>query len=636
MLSTWKLLRLCDLSSPEAGNPWLFLYLCWRKRSGSIIGALYKGSHLLKTTVSFLPTCRAEMVARGWDELDILFISGDAYVDHPAFGVPLLARLLESEGYRVGIIAQPDWRDRSAFLGMGRPRLFAAVSAGAMDSMVNHYTAAKKRRNDDAYTQGNRSGLRPNRAVIAYVAAVKGAFRGLPVIIGGIEASLRRFAHYDYWDDVVRRSILFDSKADLLLYGMAEQALLEVARRAVAGVLPAQIQDLRGTAFISNTPPPAEVILLPSFEAVSTDKDFFGTAFRIAETEQNALSCQPLAQPHEKRWLIVNPPALPLSTTELDRLYSLPFVRQPHPSYSEKIPAYEQICFSITTHRGCFGGCAFCAIGMHQGKRIQSRSQGSILAEVDRLVSLPGFRGTISDLGGPSANMYGLHCADASIQANCRRPSCLWPQRCPRLNCSDQSVNALLSAAQQRPGVKHLFVSSGLRMDLLPQQPDYFQRIVKHHVSGLLKVAPESTNAATLQMMRKGQPDLFLWFLKEFHQLNRSSGKKQSIVPYLMAAHPGATLDSAIDVALFLKKNALKVEQVQEFTPTPGTLSTCLYHTGCDPYSGGKVYVARSREERQMHKALLLWHLPENAALIRQAFRLCHRERDYALLLGGK
>ena len=583
----------------------------------------------------FLPTCRADMAARGWDELDILFISGDAYVDHPAFGVPLLARLLEAAGYRVGIIAQPDWRDPEAFTVMGRPRLFAAVSAGAMDSMVNHYTAAKKRRNDDAYTPGNRAGARPNRAVIAYVAAIKGAFRGLPVIIGGIEASLRRLSHYDYWDDAVRRSILLDSKADLLLYGMAEQALLEVAQRVAGGELPAQIHDLRGTAYLT-THPPDDAIRLPAFEQISVDKDAFAAAFCLAEAEQNPQSGRALAQPHGSRWVVINPPSLPLPAADLDRLYALPFTRRPHPSYNEKIPAYEQIRSSITTHRGCFGGCAFCAIGMHQGKTIQSRSQSSILAEVDTLVRSPEFRGTVSDLGGPSANMYGLSCNDARAERQCRRPSCLWPQRCPRLNCSDQAATALLAAAQQRPGVKHLFVASGIRFDLLPQQPAYFQRIINHHVSGLLKVAPESFAPATLQAMRKAQPDLFLWFLKEFRLLNQGCGKKQSIVPYLMAAHPGTTLTQMIDVALFLKRNNLKVEQVQEFTPTPGTLSTCLYYIGRDPYTGKEIYVPRQREERQMQKAFLLWHLPASVPLIRQALRICQRQKDGAELLGGK
>jgi uncharacterized radical SAM protein YgiQ len=575
------------------------------------------------------------MAARGWDELDILFISGDAYIDHPAFGVPLLARLLEAEGYRVGIIAQPDWRDKEAFTGMGRPRLFAAVAAGAMDSMVNHYTAAKKRRNDDAYTPGNRAGARPNRAVIAYVAAIKGAFRGLPVIIGGIEASLRRLAHYDYWDDAVRRSILLDSKADLLLYGMAESALLELTRRVAAGELPSQIHDLRGTAYLSLLPPD-NVIQLPDFEQVSVDKSAFGNAFRLAEAEQNSFNGRGLAQLHGNRWVVVNPPALPLSPPELDRLYALPFLRRPHPSYQEKIPAYEQIRFSITTHRGCFGGCAFCAIGMHQGKTIQSRSQQSILAEVDTLAMAPEFRGTISDLGGPSANMYGLSCNNAAAQQQCRRPSCLWPQRCPHLNCSDQAATNLLTQAQQRPGVKHLFVASGVRFDLLPHQSAYFRRIINHHVSGLLKVAPESFAPATLQAMRKAPPELFSWFLQEFHQLNMGCGKRQGVVPYLMAAHPGTSLTQMIDVALFLVRNKLKVEQVQEFTPTPGTLSTCLYYTGRDPYNGKEIYVPRTREERQMQKALLLWHLPESAPLIRQALRSCQRQKDGVELLGEK
>lgn len=575
------------------------------------------------------------MTARGWEELDILFISGDAYVDHPAFGVPLLARLLEQAGYRVGILAQPDWRDPSAFTIMGRPRLFAAVSSGAMDSLVNHYTAAKKRRNDDAYTPGNRAGARPNRAVIAYVAAVKGAFRGLPVVIGGIEASLRRLAHYDYWDDAVRRSILLDSKADLLLFGMAETALLEVARRCASGEEPGKIRDLRGSAVLSSAPP-ADAVILPSFDAVRDDKTAFGDAFLLAEAEQNPGSGRPLAQQHEQRWVVVNPPAFPLAEAALDALYALPFSRLPHPAYQETIPAFEQIRFSITTHRGCFGGCSFCALGMHQGKTIQSRSQESIIEEIDRLVKHPQFRGTISDLGGPSANMYGLACGDAAAERNCRRPSCLWPQRCAKLNASAARATALLSAARSHSAVRHLFVASGLRFDLLPEQSDYFAALVAHHTSGLLKVAPESFSLATLRLMRKAQPDLFLWFLETFRQMNRQCGKKQAIVPYLMAAHPGSTLSEAVDAALFLHRHRLQVEQVQEFTPTPGTLSTCLYYTGREPASGAAVYVARRREERQMHKALLLWHRPENVNLVRQALRQCGRERDGAVLLAGR
>lgn len=575
------------------------------------------------------------MAQRGWEELDILFISGDAYVDHPAFGVPLLARLMEDAGYRVGIIAQPDWRDRESFKVMGRPRLFVALSAGAMDSMVNHYTAAKKRRNDDAYTPGNRSGARPNRAVIAYVAAVKGAFRGTPVLIGGIEASLRRLAHYDYWDDAIRRSLLLDSKADLLVYGMGERALLEVASRVAAGEQLAQIHDLRGTAYLA-TSPPEQVVVLPSFEEVRSSKQAFARAFTLSEAEQSPDNAQPLSQQHDSRWVVVNPPAYPLSTAEIDRIYALPFTRRPHPSYREKIPAYEQIRFSITSHRGCFGGCSFCAIGAHQGKGIQSRSRQSILDEVDRMVDHPEFRGTITDLGGPSANMYGLSCRDREAEKRCRRQSCLWPQRCPRLVSSDQDSVALLTEVQKRSGVKHLFVSSGLRLDLLPQQAGYFQKIVRDHVSGLLKVAPESFAPETLRWMRKAQPDLFLWFLKEFRRLTQESGKKQSVVPYLMAAHPGTTLDQAIDTALFMQRNRLKVEQVQEFTPTPGTYSTCLYYTGFDPYTGQEVYIPRRQEERQMQKSLLLWHLPESRGSIRQALRICHRLGEGGSLLTGE
>ncbi len=575
-------------------------------------------------STSFLPTTRQEMAARGWDALDVLFVSGDAYIDHPAFGVPLLARLLEAEGFRVGIVAQPDWRTPDAFTAMGRPRLFAAVSSGAMDSMVNHYTAAKKIRRDDAYTPGGVAGARPNRAVIAYTAALKGAFRGLPVVIGGIEASLRRLAHYDYWDDRVRRSVLVDSKADLLLYGMAESAIRQLAWRLHEGELIAHIDDLCGTALVGSERPEG-ALALPSFEAVATGADAYNDAFRLAAEQALPTGGRTLAQAHGDRFVIVNPPAPPLTEAELDAVYALPFTRLPHPAYTETIPAYEQIKFSITSHRGCFGGCAFCAITHHQGKTIQSRSIASIRAEVDRLAEHPEFRGTLSDIGGPTANMYGLCCGNPEAEATCRRASCLYPQRCRHLVTSDAQAVALLAEIARHPKVKHLFVASGIRYDLLEAQPAYFDRLLAHHVGGLLKVAPETTSAPVARVMRKPGAKAFEAFLRSFYDRSRELGKRQGIVPYFISGHPGCTLDDMIDVALFLKEHRLRVEQVQEFTPTPGSLATCIYHTGTDPFTGERVHVPRSAKERRLQKALLLWHLPESRADVLEALKATGR-----------
>jgi len=580
-----------------------------------------------ETSCRFLPTSRKEMDQRSWDELDVLFISGDAYIDHPAFGTPLLARLLEAKGYRVGILAQPDWRDPETFKGMGRPRLFAAISAGAMDSMVNHYTAAKKIRRDDAYTPGGHAGARPNRAVIAYTAAVKGAFKQLPTVIGGIEASLRRLAHYDYWSDSVRRSILIDSKADLLLYGMAETAIVELTRRLAAGELINTITDLPGTAF-ATTVPTTDGILLPSFDALHLDTQAYNEAFRLASQQTNPQTAQTLIQPHGTRFVQVNRPASPLSEEELDRIYALPFCRLPHPAYSEKIPAFEQIRFSITSHRGCFGGCAFCAITHHQGKTIQSRSPASIEQEVDQLTRHPDFKGTISDVGGPTANMYRLGCRDPQAELQCRRSSCLFPEVCRNLRTSDPAATKLLADLRQHPKVKHLFIASGIRYDLLPFQPDYFNDLLQYHVGGLIKVAPESGSSSVAKVMQKPGPDKFSSFLAEYRDRSQNLGLRQGVVPYFISAHPGCTVSDMIDTALFLKRNRLQVEQVQEFTPTPGSLSTCIYHTGLDPFSGETVHIPRSMVEKRQQKALLLYHLPEQRNEVIAAFKQCGRESE--------
>ena len=574
-----------------------------------------------------LPTSRMEMRQRGWQELDVLFISGDAYVDHPAFGVPLLARLLEDEGYRIGIIAQPDLTNPGSLTGMGRPRLFAAISAGAMDSMVNHYTAAKKVRSNDAYTPGGKSGRRPDRATIAYTAAVKGAFKGITTVIGGIEASLRRLAHYDYWSNRVRRSILVDSKADLLIYGMAETALLELSRRLDRGEALSSICDIRGTAYLSgkNQPLPDAGVRLPSFEEVAAEMSIYNRAFRLAAEQSSPHSGRCLLQPHGDRQLVVNPPSLPLSEEEMDRLYALPFTRQPHPSYHEPIPAYLQIRHSITSHRGCVGGCAFCAITFHQGKTIQSRSPSSVLREVDAIVAQPDFHGTISDVGGPTANMYGLGCDNPAREQICRRSSCLFPERCRHLQTDNRVSAQLLQQIRAHHQIKHVFVASGIRYDLLPLQPDYYDALLQHHISGLLKVAPETFSDKVSRIMHKPAVAAFTAFLDDYRRRCRRSGRYPGIVPYLISGHPGCTLNDMIDVALYLKRHRLIVEQVQDFTPTPGTLSTCIFHTGSDPFTGARIHVPHTAKEKKMQKSLLLYHRPESRRDIIEALKLSRR-----------
>ncbi|WP_224963301.1 YgiQ family radical SAM protein [Geomonas subterranea] len=584
----------------------------------------------------FLPITLSEAKARGWNELDVIFVSGDAYVDHPSFGVPLLARLLESKGLRVGIIPQPDWRSKEPFMALGRPRLFFAVAAGAMDSMVAHYTPARKLRRDDAYTPGNRHGTRPNRATIIYTSRLKEAYRDVPVVIGGIEASLRRFAHYDFWEDKVRRSALIDAKADLLIYGMGESPLLELVQRLQKGEPFSSIRDIRGTAYPTSAAPETgpDLVELPSYEEVAADKAAYARSFRLLSGEQNPGCARTVVQRHAQRYLVCNPPALPLSGQALDALYALPFVKAPHPGYKETIPAYEQIRNSITTHRGCFGGCAFCAITHHQGKTIQSRSEQSVLQELERLAALPWFRGSVSDLGGPTANMFGLSCGNPEAGAKCRRDSCLFPKICKNLVTDDAGSSRLLAKARRISGVKHVAVSSGVRYDLMERQPRYLRELVSHHVSGLLKVAPEHLADRVTSVMRKPGHDCFDRFRDSFQKESAKAGKRQYIVPYFISGHPGCTLSDMVDLALMLKRWGMRVEQVQDFTPTPGTLSTCIYHTGVDPFTGEKVYVARTDREKGLQKSLLLYHVPEERKNCLAALKECGRE-DAAVELFG-
>ncbi|MEI6305271.1 MAG: YgiQ family radical SAM protein [Deltaproteobacteria bacterium] len=588
----------------------------------------------------FIPTTQNEMRQRGWTELDVIFVAGDAYIDHPAFGVPLLAHWLTAHGFRTGIIAQPDWRSKDPFMSLGRPRFFFAVSAGAMDSMVAHYTPARKLRHDDAYTPGNKHGARPNHAVIVYTSRLKEAYRDVPVVIGGIEASLRRFAHYDYWEDKVRRSVLFDSKADLLIYGMAEKPLLQVAERMRSGERLADIRDVRGTCW--NAPAAHyskdgnSFLEIPSFEDVSTEKSKFAEAFRLSSQELNPFLAKTVLQRHGNRTLVCNPPALPLSEVEMDKVYSLPFEKTPHPSYRQLIPAWEQIKTSITSHRGCVGGCAFCAIGMHQGKQIQSRSEASILAEIDGLSERPWFRGSVSDIGGPTANMYGLACRNSKAKEECRKTSCIFPVICNNLETGGKRAASLLIKARSRSGVKNVAVSSGVRYDLLERQSDYFRELLGHHVGGLLKVAPEHLVEHVAALMRKPGRKSFELFLKRFNEESDRLGKKQHVIPYLISGHPGCTLDDMLALALMLKKLGLKVEQVQDFTPTPGTLSTCMFYTGIDPESGKAVYVPSSDREKGLQKAILLWHLPEQRKKLKEALRELGREDAVVELLSER
>jgi uncharacterized radical SAM protein YgiQ len=590
--------------------------------------------------MSFLPVTKKEVHEHGWSSLDVIFVSGDAYIDHPSFGVPLLARLLEANGFRVGIIPQPDWQSKEAFTVLGEPGLFFAVSAGAMDSMVAHYTSARKLRSDDAYTPGNRHGARPNRAIIAYTSRIKQAYKGIPVVIGGIEASLRRFAHYDYWEDKVRRSILFDSKADMLIYGMGEHPILELAVRLRQGEAFSDIGNIRGTALICNSPlgfsdgDDQHIVEIPSFESVEEDKVKYAEAFQLVSRESNPYCSSVIVQRHGDRYLFCNPPSFPLSEKEMDDLYALPFKKSPHPSYKESIPAYEQIKTSITSHRGCFGGCSFCAITQHQGKIIQSRSDKSVILEIEKLTKYPWFRGSISDVGGPTANMYGLSCGNPALIRSCRRTSCLYPFICRHLNASGKRATALLRSVRSIKGVKHVSVSSGVRYDMRERQKDYFAELFAHHVGGLLKVAPEHLVDRVTAIMRKPGHKSFNEFLAFFKKESRRLGRKQYVVPYLISGHPGCTLSDMVDVALILKGAGLKVEQVQGFTPTPGTLSTCMYYTGLDPFTGIEVHVPRGEKEKRLQKALLLCHLPEHRKDVLLALRECHREDDAQALIG--
>jgi uncharacterized radical SAM protein YgiQ len=615
-------------------------------------------------TAPFLPMSRAEMEALGWDSCDVIIVTGDAYIDHPSFGMALVGRLLEAQGFRVGIISQPDWTSADDFRRLGRPNLFFGITAGNMDSMVNRYTSDRKIRSDDAYTPDAAPGRRPDRAVTVYAQRAREAFKDVPVVIGGIEASLRRIAHFDYWSETVRRSALVDSKADLLLYGNAERALVELAHRLAKGVPIAEIRDLRGSAFMvppgwkpdeswveidasvpekigagDTAPNPVPraaraqtVLRLPSYDQAKADNLSYAHASRVFHLESNPGNARALVQRHDNRDVWLNPPPLPLSTAEMDHVFGLPYARAPHPIYGDaKIPAWEMIRFSINIMRGCFGGCTFCSITEHEGRIIQSRSEASILHEIEEIRDkTPGFTGVISDLGGPTANMYRMACKDPIIEAACRRLSCVYPDICPNLDTDHSALIHLYRSARQVPGVKRILIGSGLRYDLAVRSPEYVQELVTHHVGGYLKIAPEHTEEGPLSKMMKPGIGTYDKFKAMFEKASQAAGKEQYLIPYFIAAHPGTTDVDMLELALWLKRNDFRLDQVQTFLPTPLAIATAMWHTGRNPLkrlgkSAEEVPVVRGGRQRKLHKAFLRYHDPANWPLLREALKAMGR-----------
>lgn len=639
-------------------------------------------------TSPFLPMSREEMDVLGWDSCDIIIVTGDAYVDHPSFGMAIVGRLLESQGFRVGIIAQPDWRSKDAFQALGRPNLFYGVAAGNMDSMINRYTADRKPRSDDAYTAGGKSGSRPDRCSLVYSQRCKEAYPDVPLILGGIEASLRRIAHYDYWQDKVRHSILHDATADLLIYGNAERAIVEIAHRLGRGEAISKIDNIRGTAFIRKDTPKGwweidstrvdrpgkidhvinpyintqemdacekqrrddpgndsnvkvlrfvpdatknrdrTVIRLPSFEKVRNDPVLYAHANRVLHLETNPGNARALVQKHGQVDIWLNPPPIPLTTEEMDYVFSKPYARVPHPTYGdEKIPAYEMIRFSVNIMRGCFGGCTFCSITEHEGRIIQNRSEESILNEIEDIrEKVPGFTGVISDLGGPTANMYRIACKSRKIESACRRPSCVYPGICKNLNTDHSALTALYRKARGLPGVKKVLIASGLRYDLAVEDPEYVKELVTHHVGGYLKIAPEHTEQAPLSKMMKPGIGSYDKFKQLFEKYSKEADKKQYLIPYFIAAHPGTTDKDMLNLALWLKKNGFRADQVQAFYPSPMATATAMYHSGKNPlrkvaYKTETVETVKSPEKRKLHKAFLRYHDPAHWPMLRKTLR---------------
>ncbi len=582
----------------------------------------------------FLPATPGEIRTLGWDQPDVVFVTGDAYVDHPSFAMAILGRVLEAAGFRVAILAQPPWRDASAFRSLGRPRLFFAVSAGNMDSMINRYTANRRLRSDDAYSPGGRAGLRPDRATNVYAQRCREAFPGVPVIAGGVEASLRRLAHYDYWSDTVRPSILVTSKADLVVHGMGERPIVEIARRLRDGAAARDLRDLRGAAWLlgerEELPPadplrgpatPADdTLVIPSFESVRDDRLAFARATRAIHMESNPWNARRLVQPHERRRVVQNPPDFPLSTAELDRIYDLPFARAPHPSCGAPVPAATMMRTSVTILRGCFGGCTFCSITTHQGRTVQSRSEASILREVRAIAAEGGGGGSVvSDLGGPTANMYRMRCTRPEVEAMCRRLSCVHPTICCLLGTDHGPLIDVMRKTRETPGIRRVHIASGVRMDLARRDARYVAELATHHVGGHLKVAPEHVSEDVLRLMKKPGIEEFQAFADIFASASRRASKEQYLVPYFIASHPGSGLAEMIELAVFLKRQGLRPEQVQDFIPAPLDVATCMYHTGLDPMTMKPVTVARNIRDRRAQRALMQFFLPENWFAVRDA-----------------
>jgi uncharacterized radical SAM protein YgiQ len=604
----------------------------------------------------FLPMSRAEMDTLGWDSCDVIIVTGDAYVDHPSFGMAIVGRLLEAQGFRVGIIAQPDWQSAEPFRVLGKPNLFFGVTGGNMDSMVNRYTADRRLRHNDSYTPGGTGGKRPDRSVVVYAQRCREAYPNVPIVLGGIEGSLRRIAHYDYWSDKVRRSVLVDAKADILLYGNAERAVVEVAHRISSGVAAAEIDDVRGVAVMKRAVPEGwtelaaddienadegarilrntqALVRLPSFEQVQADPETYARASRVLHRESNPGNARTLVQRHGTRELWVTPPPIPLTTAEMDGVYELPYARGPHPSYGQaKIPAWEMIKFSVTIMRGCFGGCTFCSITEHEGRIIQNRSEGSVLKEIETIRDkTPGFTGVISDIGGPTANMYRMACKDPLIERSCRRLSCIHPGICPNLNTSHDALIGLYRKARELPGIKKVHVASGVRYDLAVTSPSYVKELVTHHVGGYLKIAPEHTEAGPLAKMMKPGIGAYERFKELFDKAAKDAGKKYYLIPYFIAAHPGTTDVDMLHLALWLKKNKYRADQVQTFLPSPMALATAMYHSGKNPLKGVRrggsesVETVKNLRQRRLHKAFLRYHDPENWPLLREALKAMGR-----------
>jgi uncharacterized radical SAM protein YgiQ len=657
-------------------------------------------------TAPFLPTTADEMDALGWDSCDIVIVTGDAYVDHPSFGMAIVGRLLEAQGFRVGIIAQPDWRSTDDFTRLGKPNLFFGITAGNMDSMVNRYTSDRRARSDDAYTPGGAAGGRPDRSVIVYAQRAREAWSEVPIVLGGIEASLRRIAHFDYWSEKVRRSVLLDAKADILLYGNAERALAEVAHRLAAGEAVGSITDVRGTVFVrdrvpndwievdsthldspgpvtahpdpysmspSTASPPrmaseaarpdqivsadaarvvrfvrdvpsarrdVSVIRLPAYEAVRDDAVLYAHASRILHMESNPGNARPLVQRHGTQDVWLNPPPIPLTTKEFDAVYELPYARAPHPSYGDaKIPAWEMIRFSVAIQRGCFGGCTFCSITEHEGRIIQSRSEASVLREIETIRdTVPGFTGVISDLGGPTANMYRLACKSREIESACRRPSCVYPGICPNLDTNHAPLIELYKKARALPGIKKILIASGVRYDLAIESPEYVKELAQHHTGGYLKIAPEAIGEGPLSKMMKPGVGTYYKFKELFDKYSNEAGKEQYLIPYFIAAHPGTTDEDMLELALWLKQNGYRADQVQAFLPGPMATATAMWHSGKNPlrkvtHDSEDVVVVKGLKQRRLHKAFLRYHDPNNWPMLREAL---HKMGRAELIGNGK